>query len=71
MIIILARAIIMMVMVVVMKMPSRKEMFSKSSRTYFQVPRGLGLLLILGAGGLVARNEFKDYQVADFQLSNV
>ena len=29
-----------------------------------QVPRGLGLLLILGAGGLVARNTFKDYQVA-------
>ena len=28
-----------------------------------QVPRGLGLLLILGAGGLVARNTFKDYQV--------
>jgi len=33
-----------------------------------QVPRGLGLLLILGAGGLVARNIFKDYQVSPLMV---
>jgi len=33
-----------------------------------QVPRGLGLLLILGAGGLVARNTFKDYQVSPLMV---
>ena len=36
-----------------------------------QVPRGLGLLLILGAGGLVARNLFKDYQVAMMMMTVV
>merc|ERR1711974_210896 len=33
-----------------------------------QVPRGLGLLLILGAGGLLARNIFKDYQVSPLMV---